>query len=338
MKHKFPLLVLVILIALTGCTYVSTPQTKTDFAMDTVIRVSVYGENNTDILTQAIDLCKQYERIFSKTIPESDISRLNAAKGAVTELSADTVALLELAQEYCELSHEKFDITIAPISELWNVTQNYPVVPKQKQISEALKKVDLKNLTVTSSALTASLSNGAKVDLGGLAKGYTADRMADFLRQNGVESAVIDLGGNVYALGTRNGEPFRIGIAYPFAEDDGLLGSIQVSNKAVVSSGVYQRYFKMDGKLYHHIFDPNTGYPAETDLYSVTIICDNGARADALSTVCMLLGESRGMELIQSLPDVDAVFITSNNKVYVTPGFTQQYAPEFNYEYFELVQ
>lgn len=339
MKHKLIAWTLILsLMTAVGCTRTPAPRTATDFALDTVIRVTVYDTDNDDIVTQSINLCKQYERIFSATIGDSDIGRLNAANGAPVTLTQETAELLALSGEYFALSDGLFDVTVAPITRLWDVTQDFPVIPKEKSLNNALAKVGYENLTLDEENRTASLTNGAQVDLGGIAKGYIADRITDFLKESGVPSAVIDLGGNVCVLGLKEGKPFRVGIAYPFSKDGELLGSLSVSDKAVVTSGVYQRYFRIDDQLYHHIFDPNTGYPAQTDLYSATILCDSAVRADALSTICILLGSERAIMLLQTLDDVDAVLIRSDGQVLVTSGFTQKYAPEFSYDYEELYQ
>ncbi|MBQ3141378.1 MAG: FAD:protein FMN transferase [Clostridia bacterium] len=340
MKKNVSLLLITVLLVsvLCGCTRPAQPRTQTALAMDTVIRVTVYGQPDDTILTRAMDLCKQYEGIYSATVEDSDVSLLNAAKGKSVSVSAVTLELLGQAQKYYELSGGLFDVTVAPVSKLWDITQDYPVVPKQKSIDKALTKVGFENLTCSFDTLSASLANGAQIDLGGIAKGAVSDHVSDYLRAQGVESAVIDLGGNVYVLGDKNGKPFTVGIAYPFAKEGELLGTVKVCDKAVVTAGIYQRYFRMDDQLYHHIFDPVTGYPAETDLYSATILCDDALQADALSTTCILLGHEKAMELIRSLEGVDAVFITSDEQVYVTPGFTEKYQPDFENEYLEVFQ
>ena len=162
----------------------------------------------------------------------------------------------------------------------------------------------------------------AGIDLGAIAKGYIADRIKDYLEEEGVRHAMINLGGNVLAMGSKlDGSDYNIGIQKPFDETGEPITSVKISDKSVVTSGIYQRYFKADGKIYHHILDPNTGYPCENNLYSVTILTDSSLTADALSTTCFLLGYDRGMKLINQLDNVDAVFITNDNQIHYSKNF-----------------
>ena len=163
------------------------------------------------------------------------------------------------------------------------------------------------------------------INLGAIAKGYIADKMKDYLLEEGVESAIIDLGGNVLCVGQRpDGSPFRIGVQMPFADRSETAAVMEISDKSVVSSGIYERYFEQDGVLYHHILNPSTGYPYENDLVSVTIISDESVDGDGLSTTCFALGLDKGMELINSLPDVQAVFITEDYQLHYSEDFENQ--------------
>ena len=159
------------------------------------------------------------------------------------------------------------------------------------------------------------------IDLGGIAKGYIADRMAEYLRGEGVTSAIIDLGGNLYCLGTKpGGQLFQVGIQYPYEDRQTVIGSLPAEDLSVVTSGVYERCFTVDGKLYHHILDTTTGYPVENDLLSVTIISDASVDGDALSTSCFALGMEAGMSLIENLEGVEAIFITNDFATHITSG------------------
>ena len=162
----------------------------------------------------------------------------------------------------------------------------------------------------------------ASVDVGAIAKGYIADRIKDYMKKNGVKHAVIDLGGNILLLGSKtDGSKYNIGIQKPFGETGEPITSIKVANKSVVTTGIYQRYFEADGKIYHHILDPRTGYPCENTLYSDTIITDSSLTADALSTVCYLMGYETANDLIDQLENVDALFITNDNEIHYTKNF-----------------
>ena len=311
------------ILLLSGCSGLprERSQTYTDTLFDTVISVQIFDSVDEDVLKGCEKLCKKYDSMFSNKIEDSEISRINSAGGNPVEVSKETIKLIKKGIYYSEMSDGAFDITLAPVSSLWDFKAETPSVPSPEAIAEAVSHVNYENIIIRDN--TVKLADPqAGIDLGAIAKGYIADRIKDYLEEEGVRHAMINLGGNVLAMGSKlDGSDYNIGIQKPFDETGEPITSVKISDKSVVTSGIYQRYFKADGKIYHHILDPNTGYPCENNLYSVTILTDSSLTADALSTTCFLLGYDRGMKLINQLDNVDAVFITNDNQIHYSKNF-----------------
>ncbi len=313
---------------LSGCgSQYTTPTSKSGFYFNTVITVTIYEAINEETLDECFALASKYENLFSNTIPESDISRINAAGGAPVTVDNETIALLEEGIAYGNLSDGKFDITIGKLSDLWDISTkalleetDATMIPSDADIMTALATIDYRNIKIEGNEVSL-LDPDSKLDLGGIAKGYIADRMKDFLNGKGITSGFINLGGNFLALGAKeNGEAYTVGIQKPFAEDGSAIASIEVTDETVVSSGTYERYFTVDDMLYHHILDTSTGYPYQNNLLGVTIITKNSVDGDALSTTCFSLGLEDGMTLIESLPDTEAIFITDDYELHTSSG------------------
>ena len=311
------------ILLLSGCSGLprERSQTYTDTLFDTVISVQIFDSVDEDVLEGCEKLCKKYDSMFSNKIEDSEISRINSAGGNPVEVSKETIKLIKKGIYYSEMSDGAFDITIAPVSSLWDFKAETPSVPSPEAIAEAVSHVNYENIIIRDNTVKLTDPH-AGIDLGAIAKGYIADRIKDYLEEEGVRHAMINLGGNVLAMGSKlDGSDYNIGIQEPFDETGEPITSVKISDKSVVTSGIYQRYFKADGKIYHHILDPNTGYPCENNLYSVTILTDSSLTADALSTTCFLLGYDRGMKLINQLDNVDAVFITNDNQIHYSKNF-----------------
>ena len=310
---------------MTSCAPKSAEDTR--FMLNTICSITVYSEENKDqtseeLVDEAFDLCQTYEDTFSRTIEGSDIYNINNSGGAPVTVSDDTIEILETAKYFSELSDGAFDITTAPLSIRWDFEGENPSVPPDNEIQELLATVDYTKIKIDGNTVTLEAPVEA-IDLGAIAKGYIADKLAEFLKDNGVTSAIISLGGNIYAIGENAEEkrPFNLGVQDPKSEDGSILGYLQLSDKSLVTSGDYQRYFMQDGKRYHHILDPKTGYPAESGLSSVTIISDSSVVGDALSTTCFVLGKDKGLELINSYDGVEAIFIDHDGNMYFSDGF-----------------
>ncbi len=325
-KYFAAALILALVFFISGCAYKNNNEyvEKTDFLLDTVVTVRLY-DGDDETLEKSIDMIKAYEGYFSSTDPKSDVSLINENVGRSVTVHPETAELISVAKKYGELSSGAFDVTIGEVSSLWDFHSDDPTVPTDSDIASAIKTVDYNNITIDGDYVT--LKEG-KLDLGGIAKGYITDRLRDYLISEGVTSASISLGGNVYIIGTKPGsdEPFTVGIQKPFSDGTTPAATIQVRDKSVVTSGVYQRYFEKDGVLYHHLLDTKTGWPIENDLYSVTIISDDSTDGDALSTFVFSLGLKKGMDYVESMPDIDGIFITSDNEVLFTSG-VEKYNP-----------
>jgi thiamine biosynthesis lipoprotein len=309
-------------LLLMGCESRVDPLSKSDFMLNTFVTVTLYDEDDPKILSDCLDLCRSYENIFSKTIEGSEVYKLNhrpASEETVT-VSPDVEALISKSLYYSQISDGGFDVTVEPLSSLWDFTALDPVVPSDAKIQEARKKVDYRNLKLEGNTLT-FLSPDTSLDFGAIAKGYIADRMKDFLLEQGVKSAVINLGGNVLCVGQKpDGTPFKIGLQKPYADRNETIEIMNINDMSVVSSGVYERHFVKDGVNYHHLLNPGDGYPYENGLVSVTILSELSADGDALSTTCFSLGLKKGMELLDSTDGVYGVFITEDGEVYYSQG------------------
>lgn len=307
-------------LAATAC---SSPRNSeslsvTGMYFDTVVTIEAWG-TDMNTLNHCMEMCRSYEQLLSAHIETSEISAINHAEGQPVTVSEETAELIKLGCRYGRLSGGLFDITIAPASSLWDFhdSENHDI-PDAEELSEAVSHIDYRCVQVNGCTVTLTDPEAA-IDLGGIAKGYIADRIKEYLESEGVKHALINLGGNMLAVGGRyDGTDFQIGIQKPFSETGTVLASVSISGQSVVSSGNYERYFEKDGKIYHHILDPSTGYPADTGLNQVTIISDSSAQGDALSTTCFLLGLDKGMELIRSLDGVEAVFVTDDMEIHVS--------------------
>ena len=321
-------LILVSGMALSGCQNSDgpglltpeTPLSRSDFLLNTFVTITLYDSDDSSILDDSMALCKEYENIFSKTLETSELYQINHRTTDTVTVSDDMAALLSKGLEYCEKSGGAFDITIEPLSSLWNFTSGEAVIPDAADIEADIPKVDYHNLVLSGNTLT-FLSPDTTIDLGSIAKGYIADRIKDQLLDAGVKSAIINLGGNVLCVGEKpDGSKFHIGLQKPFADRDETFDVLGIDDLSVVTSGVYERHFEVDGKNYHHILNPATGYPYDNGLISVTILSEESVDGDGLSTTCFSLGLEKGLELANSLDGIYACFIDEDYHVYYSDG------------------
>lgn len=311
--------VVLCIVSLTaqGCSVRSENESlsMTGFFFDTVVQVEAWGTEQR-VLDECESICRTYENMFSSTIPTSDISKINSAEGIPVTVSKETAELIQMGIDYGQLSDGMFDITIGPAEKLWDFhEEGEHSLPNPEELKAAVSHIDFHCIEIDGTTVTLS-DPEAKIDLGGIAKGYIADQLKEYLQSEHVEHALINLGGNMVAVGNRyDGTDFHIGIQKPFEPEGTVMASLHISDKSVVTSGNYERYFEKDGVIYHHILDPKTGYPIQNNLQQVTIISDSSADGDALSTTCYALGLEKGMELIRSLEYVEAVFVTNDNEM-----------------------
>lgn len=312
------------LLFYTGCQKPAEPITKTAFYFDTMIQITLYDNTEEALIDDCFQMAAAYEQLLSRTAAGSDIDQINQAAGQPVSVSSDTIALLEKGISYYALSGGAFDLTMGPLSDLWNISGNPGTVPLPEEIASALSHVGTDRISIQGNTVTIA-DPLASLDLGGIAKGFIADEMKHYLNEQGVTEGIINLGGNVLTLGPKsNGSPYVIGIQKPFSQEGAPLLSVALTDGTVVSSGVYERYFQVGEKIYHHILNPADGYPYDNGLYSVTILCQSSADADALSTACFGLGLTEGLALIETLPNTEAVFITDAYEVVVSSGMGEK--------------
>lgn len=324
---KFVLLGLSIFL-LTSCAK-KQPASQNAFMLNTICNIKIYEEKNKEktadeLINEAFELCADYEDMLSVTIEYSDIYKINHSNGEAVEVSDSTIEILKKAIYYSSISDGAFDITTGPLSTRWDFEGENPSVPPAEEIKELLNKVDYSKIKIEGNSVTLEAPVEA-INLGAIAKGYITDKLAEYLKDNGVTSAMISLGGNLYAIGSYEYEkrPFNLGIQNPKSQNGSILGYVSLENKSFVTSGDYERYFIENGVRYHHILDPKTGWPAESGVSSVSIISDSSTDGDALSTTCFVLGIEKGLELVNSLDNIEAVFVDNDNNLYFSDGFNK---------------
>lgn len=290
---------------------------RTGFALDTVVNFKIYDVQDERILDEAMQLCERMELIFSSHLETSELYQVNHRTKGNREIviSKDLAKVMERALYFCEMSDGAFDITIEPVLGLWDFHADLAALPDAKTLEEAVGRVDYKKVVLHGNTLIFS-DDETRIDLGAIAKGYIADQIGTFFIEQGVKSALINLGGNVLCIGGKNEtEGFAVGLQMPFGDREDVLGFVQVRDASVVSSGVYERNFEIDGVNYHHLLNTDTGYPIQNGLTQVSIISPSSMDADALSTVCFALGEEEGLAMIQKFPNTFAYFIHENGEV-----------------------
>ena len=341
------------MLLFTGCGNITDADTSTtgnepirisSIKLNTAVQITIYDSQDKALLDDCLALCDKYELVFSRTNEKSELYKLNHRKdtsdkdtstdGQTTpypvsgtadtwHISEDLASLLSEGLDITRESDGAFDIAIAPLTSLWDFTAEDPKVPDDAAIQKALPLCSSDGVTIDGQDITLP-SDDIQFDVGAIAKGYIADRLKDFLVKKGVKSAIINLGGNVLCIGSKpDGTPFKIGIQKPFADRNETEAVMDITGKSVVSSGIYERCFKQDGKLYHHILNPQTGYPYDNGLISVTIISDQSVDGDALSTTCFALGLEDGLKFAEK-KGVQAVFITEDYELHYTDGFQDE--------------
>lgn len=330
-KLIFPLIFtasFLLVFSLTSCGFFNEKSvekfTKTGFFLDTVVSVTVYSEADSQLLDTCLAQCGRYEKIFSRTDPESELYKLNA-EGGSNSVSPELKELLETSLFYSRLSEGGFDPSMGAISDMYAFSSENPYYPSDAEISEMLSHTGWENIIIEGNSVTLK-DPEAVIDLGAIAKGYIADRLAEMLQSEGVESAIIDLGGNILCVGSKpDGSDFKVGIQYPYKDTGKVITTASLSDMSVVTSGVYQRWFEHEGQLCHHILDPDTGRSINNGLISVSIIGEKSVDCDALSTSVFAMGLEKGMELINSLENTWAVFITEDMEIHYSEGFEARF-------------
>lgn len=306
-------------LLLIGCFFVSwtgcgreeelPPKTEREiFAMDTIMKLTFYGDAGGTAMEKAVKEIHRLEALLSVTEKKSDVARINAASGSAVTVEEETYNLIRRCKEYGDATEGLFDISVYPVVKLWGFTTEQYHVPTAVEQKQELQKVDYKKIKLLSDHRI-QIREGMAIDLGAVAKGYVSQQIMELCKEQGVTSAIVSLGGNVQTIGMKpEGEPYVIGITDP-ADGTSIFGTLQVQDKAVITSGIYQRYFDENGRRYHHIMDKRTGMPAENNLASVTVVTEQGDRADALATALYVMGEKGAREYQKNHPDLQLILI-----------------------------
>lgn len=319
-----------------------TPSASQDiFAMDTYMTVTAYGDKCTEAVQAAVDEINRLDDLWSVGNSESEISILNE-NGSVI-LSDETYTVVKEALELYDSTGGLFDITVYPLMVEWGFTTEDYKVPTDDKIKELLKLTGIDKITLDDETHQITLQTGTQIDLGGIAKGYTSAKIMDIFSEYGIVSGLVSLGGNVQLYGTKvDGSDWRVGVENPDNTIKALstsdyIGVVQISDKALITSGGYQRYFvDENGEKHHHIIDPRTGSPSNSGLISVTIVSDDGLLADGLSTSLFIMGKDDAVSYWHEHSNqFDFILVDSEGKIYVSKGIESNFSSELDYEIVE---
>lgn len=354
MKKKFLLILFSILLSvgLISCNQkdnanenkkalTTDPYARTEFTMGTKVTIKIYDQGKEAVLEpvfqRIFDLAEKID--VNDDAIESEVDKINNNAGIQpVKVSDDIYKLIARGYDYSEASGGSYDISIGPLSELWRIGFPDARKPSQEEIDAVLPLIDYKQIILNEEEKTVFLQNtGMRLDLGSIAKGFIADEVAVELRKNDVTSAIIDLGGNIYVVGTNaSGKKWTVGIQDPDASRGAIIGKIPESDKSIVTSGIYERVLEVDGKKYHHLLNPADGYPFNNEVAGVSIISDKSIDGDGLSTSVFSKGIKGGLEYIEQFEDTEAIFISTDNKVYITSGLKGQF--ELTNDHFEMAE
>ena len=322
---KAKIFALAAVLLLTACAD-NTPHQISFFSMDTYMEITAYGSKGEAAIASCKDEIYLLEALLSVTDDTSDIGWINAS--GITDVSPDTAEIIEYAIQIGRETEGALDITVYPVLKAWGFTTEEYRIPDSETLNALLQRVDFTRIRIEGSALpTVTVPEGVQLDLGALAKGYASDKAAEILRENDIEHALINLGGSIMTIGGNpNGSPWKIGIRNPFSLDENI-GVLEVADKAVVTSGSYERFFTAeDGNTYHHIIDPSTGCPAESGLVSVTVIGDIGIMCDALSTAFFVMGVEEAARFYREKGGFDMILVTEEGEILITDGIDHSFS------------
>ena len=303
------------------------PVSKQNFQLDTLVTITIYDGGSEDIFKEAFDEIGRLESILSATLTGSDLYALekNAGKEFI-KVSEETIFLINECRKFSEISDGAFDCTVGPLVSIWGIKDHKGRFPLENELAEALSLINYNDILIKDGNYVMLKRAGMKLDFGGIAKGYIADRVKELLIGKGIRSAAIDLGGNIVLIGAKpGGADFKIGIQHPEGARGDYIGIMEISGKSLVTSGSYERFFIHEGKAYHHILDVNIGFPVENELLEVTVISDISSDGDGFSTSAFCLGLQKGLNLLNSSEGIEGIFVTKDRKIYLTEGIGEEF-------------
>jgi thiamine biosynthesis lipoprotein len=309
-----------------GPTKLAEPVEQNDFILGTIISLKLFDFAEDAYFADSFDALRSIERrmtINDANPTESEVMQINQNAGIQpVKVSDDTFEVIKNGIRYSTISEGRFDLSVGVLVKLWNIGTEHAGIPPQAEIDSRLPLVDYSKIELNEAEKTVFLKEkGMLIDLGGIAKGFGADVVSGILYDYGVRSAIVNLGGNVLVMGEKpDGSPWRIGVQNPFSERGEYLGIATITDKTIVTSGIYERYFEKNGKRYHHILDTSNGYPVENGLAGVSIIADISMDADALSTAVFSLGAEKGKALVETIDGIDAIFVMQDYSITMTEG------------------
>lgn len=332
LKKGLVLLAITIGVSFSGCYKNANynkiePVSRTELLMGTSIKITLYDYEDKKSLDKAFERIKEIEDTVSINKEGTELVELNNNAGIKpVKLSDDSIEIIEKGMEYSRMSEGSYDISIGPLVKLWSIGLPEAKVPAQKEIEETLKVINYKDVEIKNNNEVFLKEKGMILDLGSIAKGYAADEVVELLEREGVTKAVVDLGGNIYVMGEKaENQDWKIGVQNPIAPRGSAIGSILLEDKSIVTTGVYERYIETDEKRYHHVLNPKTGFPYETEIAGVTIVADKSIDADSLSTLTFTKGVEEGLKFIEKINNVEAIFVTNDKEIYKTSGIKDNF-------------
>lgn len=325
-------------IIFSSCALGEAPAEKTVFAMDTYMKLTAYGSNGAEAVSASEEKISELEKLWSVTDENSEIYSVNHGGGKPVPVSKDTSDLLRLSLEISEITDGALDCTMYPVLKEWGFTSGEYKIPDEEKIAELLENTGYENIDFDGTNITVPAD--FQIDLGAVGKGFTGDIVSEIMRENGVTSALLDLGGNIQTVGNKpDGTPWKIGLRNPLG--DGLFGVLELSDKAAVTSGGYERYFVgEDGETYWHILDPETGKPAKSGIISATAVGKSGGVCDALSTSLFVMGLEKSEKFWKQHGgqlDFEMVLVTEDGRIFITEGLEESFTPKVDFSASEVI-
>lgn len=312
----------------TSLPVIKTPERRSESLLHTVVQLSIYHKDQGEAMDEALAYIEDMENLLSTTIEGSDVDRINKAAGQeAVKVDKRTFEVIELAVAQAKASQGKFDISIGAVTNLWQIGSEKARVPEASEIEAALPHIDYRRIQLDKEKQTVRIEEGMALELGAISKGYIADQVKALFRKRGISTAIINLGGNVVVMGTspKNEDGWQVGVQDPDSTRGATVGAVPVTDRSIVTSGIYERYLEDNGNIYHHIMDPETGYPVDNNISGVTVFTKESVQGDALSTTLFLLGIEEGLAYVEKLDDVEVVYIDKDHGVHISQGLRDKF-------------